>query len=161
MKTQLLLNEDLLNKLIIGVDKLANTVKVTLDPRGRNVTFDQKFDVPLVVNDGVTIAKQIEFEDPNENIGASLIKQAAIKTNETVGDGTITSIVLAQYLISEGIKNLTSGANPIEMKKGIEKTTNTVIQVLTDAAVDVKDQKTIQYIATINRRCHPCRLFRY
>ncbi|MFZ7133362.1 MAG: Hsp60 family chaperonin [Eubacteriales bacterium] len=136
--------------VMAGIEKLANAVKTTLGPRGRNVVFDQKFDVPLVTNDGVTIAKQIEFDDPYENIGAQILKQASIVTNDSAGDGTTTSIILAHSILKEGLKNIASGANPIIMKKGIDKAADAVVSYLTKFAVPVKDLETIRYIATIS-----------
>ena len=102
-----------------GVDQLANTVKITLGPKGRNVVLDKKFGTPLITNDGVTIAKEIELDDPFENMGAQLVKEVATKTNDVAGDGTTTATLLAQAIIREGLKNLAAGANPMVMKKGI------------------------------------------
>ena len=104
-----------------GVDKLADTVKVTLGPKGRNVVLDKKFGAPLITNDGVTIAKEIELEDPFENMGAQLVKEVATKTNDVAGDGTTTATFLAQAIIREGLKNVTAGANPMLIRKGIKR----------------------------------------
>ena len=104
-----------------GVNALANTVKVTLGPKGRNVVLDKSYGTPLITNDGVTIAKEIELEDGFENMGAQLVKEVATKTNDAAGDGTTTATVLAQAMINEGMKNLAAGANPIEMRKGMKK----------------------------------------
>src|ERR1700689_4912861 len=104
-----------------GVDKLANTVKVTLGPKGRNVVIDKKFGAPTITNDGVTIAKEVELDDPFENMGAQLVKEVATKTNDVAGDGTTTATVLAQALIREGLRNVAAGANPMSLKRGIEK----------------------------------------
>ena len=104
-----------------GIDKLADTVKITLGPKGRNVVLDKKFGAPLITNDGVTIAKEIELEDPFENMGAQLVKEVATKTNDAAGDGTTTATLLAQALVREGMKNVAAGANPMVVKKGIEK----------------------------------------
>lgn len=150
MTKNLLFDESARGALEIGIDKLANTVKLSLGPKGRNVVFDQKYDIPLVTNDGVTIAKQIELEDPVENAGANLIKVSAVKSNEVAGDGTTAAIVIAQALIKEGLKNIASGANPIALKKGIEKACNVAIEVLTKASTPVKDKKFIKQIATIS-----------
>ena len=113
--------EDTRKALEIGVNKLADTVKVTLGPKGRNVILDKMFGVPLITNDGVTIAKEIELEDRFENMGAQLVKQVATKTNDVAGDGTTTATVLAQAIIREGLKNVTAGANPIILRKGMQK----------------------------------------
>ena len=104
-----------------GVNQLADTVKITMGPKGRNVVLDKKFGAPLITNDGVTIAKEIELEDPFENMGAQLVKEVSTKTNDVAGDGTTTATLLAQTIIGEGLKNLAAGANPIVMKKGISK----------------------------------------
>ena len=117
-------------KLKAGIDKVANAVKITLGPKGKNVVLDRKYTTPLITNDGVTIAKEIELEDPFENIGANLIKEVSIKTNDLAGDGTTTACVLASSIIDEGLKNIASGANPIMLKKGIDKAVNVVINHL-------------------------------
>ena len=110
-----------------GVDQLADTVKITLGPKGRNVVLDKKFGAPLITNDGVTIAKEIELEDPFENMGAQLVKEVSTKTNDVAGDGTTTATLLAQAIVKEGLKNLAAGANPMVMKKGITKATKAAI----------------------------------
>ena len=107
-----------------GVNKLADTVRVTIGPKGRNVVLDKQFGAPLITNDGVTIAKEIELEDPFENMGAQLVKEVATKTNDVAGDGTTTATVLAQAMIHEGMKNLEAGANPIVLRKGMKKATD-------------------------------------
>ena len=109
--------EEARKSLQAGIDKLANTVKITLGPKGRNVVLDKKFGAPLITNDGVTIAKEIELEDPFENMGAQLVKEVAVKTNDAAGDGTTTATLLAQALVREGMKNVTAGANPMVLKK--------------------------------------------
>ena len=109
------------NALLAGVDKLANTVKITLGPKGRNVVLDKKYGAPLITNDGVTIAKEIELDDAAENMGASLVREVATKTNDAAGDGTTTATLLAQALIHEGMKNVTAGANPMILRKGIKR----------------------------------------
>ena len=114
-------SEEARKTLRVGIDTLADSVKVTLGPRGRNVVLDKKFGPPLVCSDGVTIAKEIELPDAFENMGAQLIKEAATKTNDAAGDGTTTSIVLAQAIINEGFKNVTAGSNPMAIKRGIER----------------------------------------
>ena len=116
---QLLFDEEARRALMRGVDALANAVKVTLGPRGRNVVIDKKFGPPTIINDGVTIAKEIELEDPFENMGAQIVKEVATKTNDVAGDGTTTATVLAQAMVKEGLKNVTSGANPMLIKRGI------------------------------------------
>src|SRR5262245_65908371 len=116
MSKQLLFNADARRSLEAGVDKLANVVRVTLGPRGRNVVLDKKWGAPTITNDGVTIAKEIELEDPNENLGAQLAKEVATKTNDVAGDGTTTATVLAQTMVHEGRRSVTAGANPIELK---------------------------------------------
>ena len=115
--------EEARKKLLDGVDKLANTVKITLGPKGRNVLLDRKFGSPMITNDGVTIAREIELEDELENMGAQLVKEVANKTNDKAGDGTTTATLLAQIMIREGFKNLAAGANPMILKKGINKAT--------------------------------------
>ena len=114
-------NADARNGLIAGIDKLADTVKITLGPKGRNVVLDREFGAPLVTNDGVTIAKDIELEDKFENMGAQLVKEVATKTNDVAGDGTTTATVLAQAMVNAGMKNLAAGANPIVLRRGMKK----------------------------------------
>ena len=113
-------NDEARKKLEIGVNTLADAVKVTLGPRGRNVVLEKSYGAPLITNDGVTIAKEIELEDPFENMGAALVKEVAIKSNDVAGDGTTTATILAQAIVKEGLKMLSAGANPIFLKKGIE-----------------------------------------
>ncbi len=136
--------------LQIGVDKLADAVKVTIGPRGRNVVLSKSFGSPIITNDGVTIAKEIELEDIFENMGAALVKEVAIKTNDIAGDGTTASTVLAQAIIKEGLKNVTAGANPIILKKGIEKATELVINELKASSKPVEDKKSIAHVASIS-----------
>ena len=119
MAKQLVFKEDARRKLQSGVDKVANAVSTTLGPKGRNVALDKKFGAPTVTHDGVTVAKEIELEDPYENMGAQLLKEAATKTNDIAGDGTTTATVLAQAIVSEGLKNVAAGANPMLLKRGI------------------------------------------
>src|SRR5882672_6775516 len=121
MAKQLAFSDEARQKFKAGVDKLANVVKVTLGPKGRAVVLEKKFGSPTVIDDGVTIAKEIELEDPFENMGAQLVKEVASKTNDDAGDGTTTSTVLAQALIGEGIKSITAGANAVHIKRGIDK----------------------------------------
>lgn len=133
-----------------GVDKLANTVKITLGPKGRNVVLDRKFACPLITNDGVTIAKEIDLEDPFENMGAQLIKEVSIKTNDVAGDGTTTACILAQAIIKEGLKNFVAGANPIILKKGIVKATNFVVDKLNKMSKKVVDSNSISQVGGIS-----------
>ena len=121
MAKEILYGEEARKALQAGIDKLANTVKITLGPKGRNVVLDKKFGTPLITNDGVTIAKDIELEDGFENMGAQLVKEVATKTNDIAGDGTTTATLLAQALIREGMKNVAAGANPMILRKGIQK----------------------------------------
>ena len=121
MAKQIIYGEEARKAIERGVNQLADTVKITLGPKGRNVVLDKKFGSPLITNDGVTIAKEIELEDAFENMGAQLIKEVSTKTNDVAGDGTTSATILAQAMINEGLKNLAAGANPMVMKKGIEK----------------------------------------
>ncbi len=133
-----------------GVDTLANTVKITLGPRGRNVILEKKFGAPVVTNDGVTIAKEIELSEPFENLGAQMVKEVASKTNDVAGDGTTTATLLAQIMIHEGMKNLAAGANPMFMKRGIEKATAAAVEALKKQAKNVRDSETIASVAAIS-----------
>ncbi len=133
-----------------GVDALADTVKITIGPRGRNVILDKKFGAPLVTNDGVTIAREIELSDPFENMGAQMVKEVASKTNDVAGDGTTTATLLAQVIIREGMKNLAAGANPMFMKKGIEAATSAAVTELKKQSKQVRDNDTIASIASIS-----------
>ncbi|MBQ3496788.1 MAG: chaperonin GroEL, partial [Oscillospiraceae bacterium] len=119
MAKQIIYGEDARKALLGGINKLADTVKITLGPKGRNVVLDKKFGAPLITNDGVTIAKEVELEDAFENMGAQLVKEVATKTNDVAGDGTTTTTLLAQALIREGMKNVTAGANPMVLRKGM------------------------------------------
>ncbi|MBX4212102.1 chaperonin GroEL [Candidatus Pacearchaeota archaeon] len=149
MSKQLIFNEEARQALMRGIDKVANTVKVTLGPKGRTVILD-KSPSPLVSNDGVTIAKEIELKDKFENIGAKLIKEVASQTQDKAGDGTTTATLLAQLMISEGLKNITAGSNPIELKKGIEVATEKIVQYLKSRSIPVKDKEKITQVATIS-----------
>ena len=133
-----------------GVNQLADTVRVTLGPKGRNVVLDKSFGAPLITNDGVTIAKEIELEDPFENMGAQLVKEVATKTNDAAGDGTTTATVLAQAMINEGMKNLAAGANPIIMRKGMKKATDAAVEAIKGMKKDVKSQADIARVAAIS-----------
>ena len=136
--------------LEIGVNKLANTVKVTLGPKGRNVVLDKSYGSPLITNDGVTIAKEIELDDPFENMGAQLVKEVATKTNDVAGDGTTTATVLAQAMIAEGIKNLAAGANPIILRKGMKKATDVAVDAITKMSSSLKGKEQIARVAAIS-----------
>jgi chaperonin GroEL len=136
-------------KLKTGADKLANAVKVTLGPRGRNVVLDRGFGSPTITNDGVTIAKEIELEDKIENLGAEIVKEVASKTNDSAGDGTTTATVLAQAIIAEGLKNVAAGANPLALKKGIDKATKKIVEFLKQSSQSMSGRDDIAKVATI------------
>lgn len=150
MAKQLIYAEEARTKLKAGVDKLSNAVATTLGPKGRNIALDKKWGAPNVIHDGVTVAKEIELEDPFENMGASLVKEAASKTSDVAGDGTTTSVVLAQAMVEEGLKNITAGANPMILKRGVEKATDAVVAQLKTMAKKVADSGEIEKIATIS-----------
>ena len=150
MTKQILSGIDAIKKLEAGVNKLANAVKITLGPKGKNVVLERKFSTPLITNDGVTIAKEITLEDSYENLGATLLKEASIKTNDLAGDGTTTACVLAQSLISQGIKICSNGASPIIVKKGIKKATETVVSKLKELSTPVKNSTEIFQLASIS-----------
>ena len=150
MPKQIVFSEDARKKLKIGLDLLADTVKVTLGPRGRNVVLDKKFGPPQVCSDGVTIAKEIELEDPFENMGAQLIKEAASKTNDVAGDGTTTSVVLAQAIINDGFKNVAAGADPMALKRGIERAVATVKEELKKMSTPVEGKEQIAQVASLS-----------
>ena len=133
-----------------GVNKLADTVRVTLGPKGRNVVLDKQFGAPLITNDGVTIAKEIELEDAFENMGAQLIKEVASKTNDVAGDGTTTATVLAQSMVHEGMKNLAAGANPIVMRRGMKKATDAAVEAIKNMSQKVSGKKQIANVASIS-----------
>jgi chaperonin GroEL len=146
----LLFNQDARASLRQGIDALANAVKVTLGPRGRNVALDKKWGPPTITHDGVTVAKEIELEDPFQNMGAQMVKVAATKTNDVVGDGTTTAVVLAQAMVHDGLRHLAAGHNPIQIKRGIDKATDAVVAELKNIAVPVKGNEDIAQIATIS-----------
>ena len=150
MAKQIIYGEEARKALQAGVDKLANTVKITLGPKGRNVVLDKKYGAPLITNDGVTIAKEVELEDAFENMGAQLVKEVSTKTNDVAGDGTTTATLLAQALIREGMKNVTAGANPMVVKKGISKAVNTVVAELKKNSKPVEGSNDIARIGTIS-----------
>ncbi|MDB4896351.1 MAG: groL, partial [Firmicutes bacterium] len=147
---QIIYTEDARNALERGVDALANTVKITLGPKGRNVVLDKKFGAPAVSNDGVTIAREIELSDPFENMGAQLVKEVATKTNDVAGDGTTTATLLAQAIVREGLKNVTAGANPMLIKRGIDKAVTAAVAQLKQIAVPVEGQKAIGEVGSIS-----------
>jgi chaperonin GroEL len=150
MAKQLLYDEEARRALLKGVDKLANAVRVTLGPKGRNVVLDKKFGAPTVTNDGVTIAKEIELEDHFENMGAQLVKEVATKTNDVAGDGTTSATLLAQSMIKEGLRNVTAGANPMGIKRGIEKTVKVVVDEIAKISKKVETSEEISNIAAIS-----------
>ena len=150
MAKQLKHGEEARKALQAGVNTLADTVKITLGPKGRNVVLDRKFGAPLITNDGVTIAKEIELEDAFENMGASLVKEVSTKTNDIAGDGTTTAVVLAQAMIGEGLKNVAAGANPIILKKGISGAVNVAVEELKKISKPVKDKNGICQVASIS-----------
>src|ERR1700678_317527 len=140
MPKQLKFDESARRGLEAGVNKLADAVKVTLGPKGRNVVIDKKFGAPTITNDGVTIAREVELEDPFENMGAQLVKEVATKTNDVAGVGTTTATVLAQALIKEGLRNVAAGANPMSLKKGIEKAVEAAVAAIKSQAKDIVDK---------------------
>ncbi len=150
MAKQILYGEDARKALQAGIDKLSNTVKITLGPKGRNVVLDKKYGAPLITNDGVTIAKEIELEDPFENMGAQLVKEVSTKTNDVAGDGTTTATLLAQALIREGMKNVTAGANPMVVKKGMAKAVEAAVAQVRENSKPVSSTADIERIATIS-----------
>ena len=150
MAKDIIYGEEARKALQTGIDKLADTVKVTLGPKGRNVVLDKKFGAPLITNDGVTIAKEIELDDPFENMGAQLVKEVATKTNDIAGDGTTTATLLAQALIREGMKNVASGANPMIVRKGISKAVDTAVEALKANAKQVSGSDDIKRVASIS-----------
>jgi chaperonin GroEL len=155
MAKQVIYNEEARQALLRGVDKLAETVKVTLGPKGRNVVIEKKFGSPLVTNDGVTIAKEIDLEDPIENIGAQMVKEVATKTHDVAGDGTTSGTVLAQAMIREGLKNVTSGANPMFIKKGISKAVDEAVKAIKGISKEVSSKGNIAQVATISANNDP------
>jgi chaperonin GroEL len=150
MAKQLVFSEDARRRLIKGVDAVAEAVVTTLGPKGRNVALDRKFGAPTITHDGVTVAKEIELEDPFENMGAQLLKEAAIKTNDIAGDGTTTSTLLAHALVKDGMKNLAAGANPMLLKRGIEAATKAVADAISKIAIPVKTKEDIANVASVS-----------
>lgn len=150
MAKQIKYGEEARKALEAGVNALADTVKITLGPKGRNVVLDKKFGSPLITNDGVTIAKDIELENPFENMGAQLVKEVSTKTNDVAGDGTTTAVVLAQAIIKEGLKNLAAGANPIILKKGIDKAVEVAVESVKAISKDIKNKQDIAHVASVS-----------
>ncbi|MFA6992800.1 MAG: chaperonin GroEL, partial [Candidatus Gracilibacteria bacterium] len=151
MAKQIKFGDDARKRLLAGIELLARTVKITLGPKGRNVVLDKKYGAPLVTNDGVTIAKEIELKDPFENMGAQMVKEVATRTNDVAGDGTTTATLLAEAIIKEGLRNLTAGANPVRLKAGIDKAVKKVVKALSDMAVQIGgSKKKVAQVATIS-----------
>ncbi len=150
MAKQLVFAEEARRQLKTGVDILANAVKTTLGPKGRNVALDKKWGAPTITHDGVTVAKEIELENPYQNMGAQLLKEAATKTNDVAGDGTTTATVLAQAIVNEGMKNIAAGANPMLLKRGIEKAAEAVSKAIRDMAIEVETKEDIAHVASIS-----------
>ncbi len=150
MAKDIIYGEDARKALQAGIDKLADTVKITLGPKGRNVVLDKKFGAPLITNDGVTIAKEIELEDAFENMGAQLVKEVATKTNDAAGDGTTTATLLAQALVREGMKNVAAGANPMVVRKGIKKAVDTAVEAIIANAKKVDGSNDIARVASVS-----------
>ena len=150
MAKQIKQGEDARKALCAGIDTLANTVKITLGPKGRNVVLGKKFGAPVITNDGVTIAKEIELKDEFENMGAQLVREVATKTNDAAGDGTTTATVLAQAMVNEGMKNVTAGANPMDIKRGIQKAVNTAVEAVKAHSQKVNGSKDIARVGTVS-----------
>jgi chaperonin GroEL len=150
MAKQLVFSEEARRDLKVGIDTLANAVKTTLGPKGRNVALDKKWGAPTVTHDGVTVAKEIELKDPFQNMGAQLLKEAATKTNDIAGDGTTTATVLAQAIVNEGLRNVAAGANPMLLKRGIEKGTQAVVKAIRDQAIEITTREEIASVAAIS-----------
>ena len=153
MAKQLVFNEEARRYILKGVEQLARAVKVTLGPKGRNVVLDKKFGSPTITKDGVTVAKEIDLEDPYENMGAQMVKEVAEKTSDNAGDGTTTATVLAEAIYREGLKNVTAGANPMSLKRGIEKTVEKVVDELKKISTPIKDKKEVAQVASIAANC--------
>ena len=150
MAKEICFDIDARKKMENGVNKLADTVKVTIGPKGRNVVLDKSYGAPLITNDGVTIAKEIELEDHYENMGAQLVKEVATKTNDIAGDGTTTATVLAQALVNQGMKNIAAGANPIILRKGMKKASDMAVQALEEMSQPVTGKEHIAKVAAIS-----------
>ena len=150
MAKEIKFGADARKSLEIGVNKLADTVRVTLGPKGRNVVLDKQYGAPLITNDGVTIAKEIELADAFENMGAQLIREVASKTNDVAGDGTTTATVLAQAMVNEGMKNLAAGANPIVLRKGMKKATDAAVDAIKEMSQKVRGKEQIARVAAVS-----------
>ena len=150
MAKQIAYDENARHKILSGINQLADTVKITLGPKGRNVVIDKKFGSPTITKDGVTVAKEIELQDPFENMGAQMINEVASKTSDNAGDGTTTATVLAQAIFREGIKNVTAGANPMDIKRGIEEAVNAVVPEIEKMSKPTKDKKEIAQVGTVS-----------
>src|SRR5712691_10584619 len=149
MPKQLKFNEDARSALLRGVNIMAQAVKVTLGPKGRNVVIDKKYGSPTITKDGVTVAKEVELKDQYENMGAQMLKEVASKTSDVAGDGTTTATVLAQAIFKEGLRNVTAGANPMALQRGIDKAVESVVAELRTLSKSTKDKKEIAQVATI------------
>src|SRR5881398_3312126 len=147
---QLIFEEEARQSLLRGVEKLSRAVKATLGPKGRNVVFDRKFGSPTVTKDGVTVAKEIELEDPCENMGAQMVREVASKTSDAAGDGTTAATVLAEAIFREGLKNVTAGASPISLQRGIQKAVDAAVEQLAKISKKVKDKEEIKQVATVS-----------
>src|SRR5438552_4563525 len=150
MAKQIEFSDSARQSIRVGIDAVANAVKTTLGPKGRNVALDRKFGSPTITHDGVTIAKEIELKDPFENMGAQLLKEAALKTNDIAGDGTTTATVLAQAMVHEGMRNLAAGANPMLLKRGIDIATRAAVEHIKSLAKPVQGRDDIAHIASIS-----------
>ena len=150
MAKQIIYGEEARKALQAGIDQLADTVKITLGPKGRNVVLDKKYGAPLITNDGVTIAKEIELDDAFENMGAQLVKEVATKTNDAAGDGTTTATLLAQALVREGMKNIAAGANPMILKKGMSKAVDTAVEAIIGNSKKIEGSKDIARVGAVS-----------
>src|SRR6187401_3357294 len=150
MAKQIIYGEDSRQAILRGVNILADAVKVTLGPKGRNVVIDKKFGSPTITKDGVTVAKEIELSDPIENMGAQMVKEVATKTSDLAGDGTTTATVLAQAIFREGLKNVTAGANPMELKRGIDRAVEALVEQLRSISVPTAGKKEIAQVGSIS-----------
>src|SRR3989338_1891049 len=148
-KKQILFSDEARRALLRGVDQLADAVKVTLGPKGRNVVLDKRFGSPTITKDGVTVAKEVDLQDPYENMGAQMVKEVASKTSDDAGDGTTTATILGQAIYREGLKNVTAGANPMALKRGIDKAVAAIVGKLGEMSKSIKDKKEIAQVATL------------
>jgi chaperonin GroEL len=150
MAKEIIFEEEARKNLKAGVDELANTVRVTLGPKGRNVALSRSFGSPTITKDGVTVAKEIDLKDHLKNMGAQMIKEAATKTSEMAGDGTTTATVIAQAIVTDGLKNVTAGANPMDLKRGIDKGVDVVVEAIKKSAKDIKTKEKIAQVASVS-----------